>query len=69
MDLWVDNRLIGYVALDEAGNPVIPTGQLFGKNVNKPPRIYQTLRMALKQSPCESASEVRMFTVESNING
>ena len=60
---WHSHPIIGYVALDKEGNPVRAQATRYGKIVKFPPRIYKTMNMALKQSPCESAVEVRMFQV------
>lgn len=63
---WFNHPIIGYVSLDEQGQPLRRprSGYTFLTQEQKgyhPPRVYQTIEMAVKQSPCKSAAEVRMF--------
>lgn len=65
--LWVNHPIIGYVSLDEKGQPVRKprSGYAFQTQDQRgyhPPRIYKTIELASKYSPCSSAAEVRMFT-------
>ena len=58
---WVNHPIIGYVPLDENGEPYQPiVGNHYHKR-KKPVTIYKTMDRAASYSPVESASEVRMF--------
>ena len=59
---WTSHPIIGYVALDQDGKPYQPRKGKDRWQRKNPPRIYKTMEMAVKQSPCNTASEVRMFT-------
>ncbi len=62
---WVSHPIIGYVPLDEKGRPHSPTKNdrwARAKKIKLPPRIYKTMDMAAKYSPCKSCAEVRMWS-------
>lgn len=63
---WLEHDIIGYVSLDEEGKPYRPSrsGYSWQKGLTNPPRIYKTIENAVKYSPCNSAAEVRMFTID-----
>lgn len=63
---WYNHPVIGYVPLGEDGKPyrAARSGYGFQTQAQKgyhPPRIYQTMAKAQAQSPCKTATEVRMF--------
>lgn len=67
---WLEHDIIGYVPLDEQGQPyrTQKSGYPWQKGKQKnPPRIYQTIEKALRYSPCQSAAEVRMFTIDKEV--
>lgn len=58
---WLSHPVIGYVPLDEDGKSYQPTLGKRGYTRKKPVTIYKTMARAVSYSPCDSASEVRMF--------
>lgn len=60
---WTEYPIIGYVPLDEKGNPYQPTLGKSWRARKKPVTVYKTMARAVAYSPVSSAVEVRMFQV------
>tara|TARA_R110000824_G_scaffold195383_1_gene378108 strand:- start:39 stop:263 length:225 start_codon:yes stop_codon:yes gene_type:complete len=59
--MWFEHPIIGYVPIDEQGNPYQPINGRGRHTHKKPVTIYKTMARAVTYSPCNSATEVRMF--------
>jgi len=59
--VWNAHPIIGYVPLDENGNPYQPKLGSGRHKRTKPVTVYSTMARAITYSPVNSASEVRMF--------
>lgn len=59
---WLEHPVIGYVSLDEKGEPHRPVLGSGWRARRKPITVYQTMANALNFSPVFSAAEVRMFS-------
>lgn len=67
---FVNHPIIGYVPLDEDGQPYKPVLGRGRHKRTKPTTLYQTLARAITQSPVDRATEVRMFQpIEVTDNG
>jgi hypothetical protein len=58
---WTAHPIIGYVPLDEDGNPYQPNLGRGWRSRKKPITIYKTMARAVTYSPVSAAAEVRMF--------
>lgn len=59
---WTAHPVIGYVPLDEDGNPYQPILGRGRHSRKKPITIYKHMASAVNYSPVSRAVEVRMFT-------